>query len=340
MPAHLGTRSGAAIGAAIMLAMAASPGVAETKLVFNKFIPATHPYQVQIMDVWAKDVATATNGRVKIEFTGSSLAPPPRQFDLVSGGGVDLAFSFVGYNSDRFVRHGILTLPMLGLSAKATTGAYWKLRAKHFQATDEFRGVKLMAIWANMPGYLFTSKKVRTVADYAGLKTRVGDRVLSETVKSLGAVPVFSPAPTIYEMLSRGVLNAAAFPASDVLSFKAEKFVPHAVLVPGGIFSGSFYIAMNPKKWESLPAEDRAAIEKISGETLALKAAVAVDRMEAEAMPKMRASGADLWTPDEAFMKDAKARFAQVEAAWIKQATGPGFDAAAVLAELRRLAAQ
>ena len=156
----------------------------------------------------------------------------------------------------------------------------------------------------------------------------------------LGAVPVFSPAPTIYEMLSRGVLTAAAFPGSDVLSFKAQKFIPHAVLVPGGIFSGSFYIAMNPKKWESLPAADRAAIDKISGETLALKAAAAVDAMEAKALPKLRADGADLWTPDAAFMKDAKARFATVEAAWIKQASGKGFDAAAVLAELRRLAAQ
>lgn len=330
----------AATGAAAVLALSGTLAGAETKLVFNKFIPATHPYQVLIMDVWAKDVAAATAGRVKIEFTGSSLAPPPRQFDLVSGGGADLAFSFVGYNSDRFVRHGILTLPMLGPSAKATTTAYWQMRAKHFEPADEFRGVKLVAIWANMPGQLYTSKKVRTVADYAGMKTRVGDRVLGETVKALGAVPVFSPAPSIYEMLSRGVLNAAAFPASDVLSFKAEKFVPHAVLIPGGVFSGSFYIAMNPKKWDSLPAADRAAIEKISGATLALKAAEAVDGMEAKALPAMRAAGGDLWTPDEAFMKDAKARFATVEADWVKQASGAGFDAAAVLAELRRLAAR
>ena len=33
---------------------------AETTRTFNKFIPATHPYQVHIMDVWAKDVAAAT----------------------------------------------------------------------------------------------------------------------------------------------------------------------------------------------------------------------------------------------------------------------------------------
>jgi TRAP-type C4-dicarboxylate transport system substrate-binding protein len=100
---------------------------AQTTLTFNKFIPATHPYQVHIMDVWAKDVAAATQGRIKIEFTGSSLAPPPRQFELVSGGGADLAFSFIGYNPDRFPRHNILSLPMLGPNAKATTAAFWAM---------------------------------------------------------------------------------------------------------------------------------------------------------------------------------------------------------------------
>jgi len=336
----LGTVARMGVAAVAAALLSAGESAAETRLTFNKFIPATHPYQVHIMDVWAKDVSEATQGRIKIEFTGSSLAPPPRQFELVSGGGADLAFSFIGYNPDRFVRHNMLSLPMLGNTAKATTGAYWKLREKQFQPAGEFQGVKLISLWANMPGQIFTAKQVRSLADYGGIKTRVGDRVLGSTVKALGGVPVFSPAPATYEMLSQGVLTGAALPGTDVLAFKAEKFVPHAVLVPGGIFAGSFYIAMNTKKWESISEADRAAIDKLSGVVLATRAAAVLDDLEVKALSTLRAGGANLWAPDEAFMKEAKTRFAEVDAEWVKQASKEGFDAAATLAEFRRLAAQ
>lgn len=315
-----------------------STAAAETTLKFNKFIPSRHPYQVYIMDVWAKEVARVTAGKVKIEFTGSSLAPPPRQFDLVRSGGADLAFSFVGYNPDRFVRTNMLALPMLGATAKATTTAYWQMHAKTFAPQNEFRGVKLISIWANMPGYIFTKNKVRKVADYAGVKTRVGDRILAATVKQLGAVPVFSPAPRSYEMLSRGVLTAAAFPALDVMAFKVQSFIPNAVLVPGGVFSGAFYIIINQRKWSSLGDQDRKAIEGISGAALALKAAGVIDGLETKAQAKLAGEKIDLWRPDAAFMKNAKAAFLVVEQGWIKAATAPNFDAAKVLAEFRKIA--
>ena len=313
---------------------------AETTLKFNKFIPSRHPYQVHIMDVWAKDVARVTGGNVKIEFTGSSLAPPPRQFDLVRGGGADLAFSFVGYNPDRFIRTNMLALPMLGTTAKATTNAYWVMHAGTFAPLNEFRGVKMISIWANMPGYIFTKNKVRKVADYAGVKTRVGDRILAATVKQLGAVPVFSPAPRSYEMLSRGVLTAASFPALDVMAFKVQRFIPNAVMVPGGVFSGAFYIIINQRRWASLPEKDRKAIEGISGSTLALRAAAVIDGLEAKAQAVLAKQKVDMWRPDAAFMKKAKAAFDIVTEQWIRNATAPNFDAAKILAEFRKIARQ
>lgn len=315
-----------------------STAAAEKKLQFNKFIPSKHPYQVLIMDAWAKDVAKATSNRVKIEFTGSSLAPPPKQFGLVRSGGADLAFSFVGYNPDRFTRTNMLALPMLGPSAEKTTAAYWKMHAKTFAPQNEFKGVKLITIWANMPGYIFTKAPVRKLADYAGVKVRVGDRILAETVRRLGGTPVFSPAPRSYQMLSRGILTGAAFPAADVAAFKVQEFIPHAVKVPGGVFSGAFYIMMNQRAWDALGADDRKAITAISNETLALRAAKAIDKLESRAQAVLTKQGAKMWTPDEAFMKAARARFKEVEAAWIKRATKDGFDAATILAEFRKLA--
>lgn len=337
-PAAAAVLSAAALVAAPTAVTA--PAQAETVLKFNKFIPSRHPYQVHIMDVWAKDVERVTGGSVKVEFTGSSLAPPPRQFDLVRSGGADMAFSFVGYNPDRFVRTNMLALPMLGPSAKASTTAYWSMYDKTFAPQNEFRGVKLISLWTNMPGYLFTKNKVRKVADYAGVKTRVGDRILAATVKQLGGVPVFSPAPRSYEMLSRGVLTAAAFPALDVMAFKVQQFIPNAAMIPGGVFSGAFYIIINERTWMGLSEKDRKAIDGVSYAALAVRAAGVIDGFETKAQAALAKQGVDMWKPDAAFMSDAKKAFDVVEKAWIKAATSKDFDAAKALAEFRKIAAE
>mgnify|MGYP001764922983 CR=1 FL=1 len=39
--------------------------------------------------------------------------------------------------------------------------------------------------------------------------------------------------------------------------------------MPGGLYSQSFFVVINKKKWDALPEKDRAAIDKVSGEALA-----------------------------------------------------------------------
>ncbi len=85
-----------AVAAAAMLALPALGGSAsaeETKLLFNLFFPKQHSFPVGMFYPWAENVAKATNGRVKVEFSASSLAAPTRQFDMVSKGIADVAFS-------------------------------------------------------------------------------------------------------------------------------------------------------------------------------------------------------------------------------------------------------
>ena len=44
----------------------AAPASAETTLLFNRFVPAKHPFNVGMFIPWAKDVERVTNGSVKV----------------------------------------------------------------------------------------------------------------------------------------------------------------------------------------------------------------------------------------------------------------------------------
>jgi TRAP-type C4-dicarboxylate transport system substrate-binding protein len=330
-------RTLAALGLGIGLAAAAAAqdASAQTTLTFNRWLPPTHPFQTRILDPWAEEVRRATEGRVVVEFTASSLGPPPRQYDLARTGGVDIVFSFTGYTPDRFPLGTMLGLPFIGDSAEAVGVSFWDIHHRLFHQAGEFRGVHLLGVIPGPPGQIFTTRRVRTLDDYRGLKIRSADPVLNAVVEALGAVPVFGPASQSYEMHANGVVDGGGYYFDSVVSFDLARFVPNAVLYPGGLVNGSFFLVVNEGRWRRLSERDRAAIMEVSGPAFARAAGRALDELEVAAKQRMEASGADLWVPDEALAGRVRALMEPIERAWIEQARAKGVDGAAALRELR-----
>ena len=73
-------------GVAALIVTTALPAAAETVLRFNNFLPRTSFLFYGVLEPWAAAIGTATDGRVKVEFTATSLGAPPAQFDLVRDG--------------------------------------------------------------------------------------------------------------------------------------------------------------------------------------------------------------------------------------------------------------
>jgi TRAP-type C4-dicarboxylate transport system substrate-binding protein len=324
-----------ALAAALAATLAAGAAHAETVLTFNKWLPDGNVFQADVIVPWAEAVEEATEGRVRIEFTGASLAPPPRQYDLVRSGAVDVIFSSMGYNPDRFPVSQISSMPYLGETSEATSLAYADLYDEMLVEAGEFRGIVLMGAVAGPPGYLFTNRPVTSVEDYEGLKIRSGDPALSEAITNLGATPVFGPAPASYEMLSTGVIDGGGYFYDAVIDFAIAEFVPHVVAVPGGFVNGMFYIAMNEDAWTGLSDEDRAAIEGVSGRTFAATAGAAMDARNAVALDRLREQGLTVHEPDAAFLDAMQARLAPIEAKILAAGEGRGIDMRAAYEALR-----
>ena len=52
------------------------------------------------------------------------------------------------------------------------------------------------------------------------------------------------------------------FPGESIVSFKLDKLLKYATQFPGGLYSDSHSVIMNPDRWNKISKADQAAIEQ------------------------------------------------------------------------------
>ncbi len=318
------------------VALAATTTHAAETLRFNQWLPPKHFVITRFVQPWADDVKRVTNGRVVLEYTAASLGAPPRQYQLARDGVADVVWNTHGYTPGQFPLTEIAELPFLGNSAEAVSVAYWRIYERYLAKAGEHKGVKVIGLHAQPPGQIFNTKRPIVMAkDIQGLKLRTPGRTAAVIAKLYGAAPVAAPSTKQYEMLERGVIDGTFFSIEAVASFKLEEFVKFESRAPGGFYNLSFFLVMNARKWQSLSAADRAAIEKVSGEVFARRVGKAYDEMGAAARKRLTAGGLKSNEISAELLADMKKRTAYLEQNWIKTANKKGVDGKAVLAAFR-----
>ncbi|MCW2309603.1 TRAP transporter substrate-binding protein [Rhodobium gokarnense] len=251
-------------------ALSVSPAAAETTLTMANWLPMAHPLMKNAMVPYARSIETATEGRVKVNILPAPLGPPAAHFDFAVNGIADITYGVQGYNPGRFKTKNIAEIPFLGDRAEPISVAYWRVFDKMLRDAGEYDQVKVLGVFTHGPGVIFAKdRNLATMAGIEGAKMRVGGGIVSEIAKALGTVPVEGPSSKTYELLSAGVADGILFPFESVAFFKLIPLLDTALTVPGGLYNTSFFVVMNKAKWESLSEEDKAAIEKVSGEALA-----------------------------------------------------------------------
>ena len=317
--------------AALCLAGPALAGPAhaqELQLRYNRWLPATHDIDNKVFKPWFDEVAKVTQGRVKIDFTTSSLGPLPRQYELATSGVADVVFGSESLTPGRFPLAEILELPFLGDTAEAVSVAYWRVYKAHFAKANPYPNVQLLALSGLAPYYVHTVKKpVAKIEDFSGMKLRAAGLLLSDTVKALGAAPVSAAVTELHDLFSKGIVDGGLSNDDQIRSFSLSKFVAYRTVIPGGISNYSTFFAINAKKWEAIGEADRKAIEAISGEAIA------------KSLGKIIDASAKLVVADAAMTKALKEKLAFLEERWLAKAKEKGVDGAAALKMLRDQAA-
>lgn len=324
-----------ALAAALAL-MGSTTAFSQTVLTVSSWLAPTHTASVS-QQKWCEALEREAKGTLKCNILPKAVVAPPGTFDAVRDGLADISYTVEGYTPGRFVFTQMAEFPFLGDSAEVTSVAYSRVYQKHLVPAGEHRGVKVLGVFTHGPGIIFNSKKpVNSSADVSSLKFRVGGGNINELAKAMGWNTTLKPAPESYELLSTGVMDGTFFPDESIASFKLN-MLKHATTFPGGLYNTSFVFMMNQDKYRSLTAEQKAAVDKLSGEYVARLFGQGWDALDkASRDGAQKEQGMQRIVASEAFVNEIKAKQSVIEDKWAAAAEAKGLkNAKAVLAEFR-----
>lgn len=198
------------------------------------------------------------------EYVGAALGQPPEHYDLAVKGVADIAQVNLSFTASRFPLTSVMELPFLAPDVKDSSNAFWQLYTKFPAVQQEFKDVKVVALFTNDPMQICTkSKPVRSLEDLKGMKIRVGDKVTAEAFKLLGANPIFMSITDVYFALDRGTIDGAMYTLEAVRGFKLAEVTKYCTVANFNCLR--FAVVMNLAKWNSLPKD----VQKLMGEELA-----------------------------------------------------------------------
>lgn len=321
-----------ALGLVALSPLSSAQAQTETQVIrFSDWLPPAHYIVKEMLEPWAEEVNTVTEGRVQIESI-NPLGKPQAHLDLVRNGVADMGMGIHSYTANRFPLIEFSELPFTTNSSEINSIAYWDTYQKFMLDANEHRGVKLLGAWTS-PGIIILTNKdnISSLEDIKGMKLRSPSPLFDNITKELGATPINATAPEAYEMLSRGVIDGMYFQHDQIKNFKLERLVKSVVVVPGGFGKTSQYLFMNEKKWNALSAEDQAAILNISEKQMAKNFGEKWDISEQNAIKDLAANGLKTYYVEGEELKELKDRLAFIETDWIKAAEKKNADGKAAL---------
>ena len=320
--------------AAVLLASASA--WSQTVLTVSSWVPPTHSLSTAQKD-WCDLLERNTSGKMRCNILPRAVSAPPGTYDAVKNGQADVSFTVHGYTPGRFTHTQMAEFPFLGDRSEPISIAFNRVASKYPQFNAEHQGVKVLSYFTHGPGIIFNTKRpITKVDDLAGLKFRIGGGMVNEITKTLGMNVTLKPATDSYELLSGGVMDGTLFPAESTDSFKIDKIIKHATMFPGGLYNTSFVFMMNQAKYDKLTADEKKAVDAISGEVVAGMYGRSWDRVDRVGLALMQANNVQIVKADAKFVADVKAKTSSLEQKWVKDAEAKGLkDAAKVLAEFR-----
>lgn len=221
------------------------------------FLPEINPWS-QLAIRGLKNIATMSGGRLIIEFfPAGAVAPATKEFEAADRGIVEMAYTGMHYNMDKFSTGGLFNIIVAGPTPEEYLGWYLVGGGEGLlnEAMKDYNvlSVSLFGVGrAEMFGY--SNKPLTSMADFKGLKFRTAGDWGEILTKDFGASVIFLPGGEIYEAMKRGVIDAFEYgnPAQN-LPFGWNEIAKYAVFP--GIHAPSVLMPVlaNKAAWAKLP---------------------------------------------------------------------------------------
>jgi TRAP-type C4-dicarboxylate transport system substrate-binding protein len=253
---------------ALAASLLAAGAGAQEKLKFAVFTPDAEMTHQIVMKPWAARVNKDAAGTIQVDtFPNGALGRNPgMQTKMLNDGVADIAWVIPSYTPGVYLDDDVFELPNIIQTSVEGSVAAWRLLQKGMlRGYDQYY---MIGLFTSAPYTFHTNYKVTTGSDLKNKKIRAVGAISTESIKALGAVPEGMPFPQLPEAISRGVIDGTTGHPIAVFDFGVHRVTNSHYL--GKIGTVTLGIFMSKKKFESLPAPAKAAIEKHRGEALSV----------------------------------------------------------------------
>jgi len=288
----------AVLSAIVAWATLVAPAGAQTiELKISHFIPPNHTFHKWVT-AWSEKLTKESNGRLKFTIypNGQLVGPPNRQFDAARNAITDMAFVLHGVTPGRYSATELGNLPFTWPTAgsgSATTSRRLAELAPTYLA-KEHQGLHILYAAVANPVVFYSKVPIRKIEDFKGLKIRYAGVQNKYLLDAVGATPLLIPPPESQDALAKGIVDVAMFPHEAAVSYDLGTVAKYAI--EPGVATATFAFVMNPAKYESLPADLKALIDKASGPAAAEDFGKAWEVAEKEGRDKEMAQGVQMLT--------------------------------------------
>jgi TRAP-type C4-dicarboxylate transport system substrate-binding protein len=315
--------------ASALLVSAATVAQAEETLIIHHMLSAKAPSHASMMGPWAEALAKDSGGELKAEiFPSMSLGgKPPELYSQVRDGTVDIIWSVPNYTPGVFPRSEVFELPDVHKgSATATNMA---IQETFSMIAEDYKDVKPLLIHVHTGQLLhMVDKKITNVSQMEGLKMRIPGRTGNWALEAWGSEGVGMPVPAFPQALSKNVVDGGMIPFEIMLPLKTYELTKYIVQGPDSARFGTsvFMYVMNKDRYNSLPANLKAVIDKNSGIEFAEAMGKVWDDVEKVGDSVAKKNGVEIVTLSQSAYDGFINKAAPVSKRWVAEMNEKGLD--------------
>src|SRR5262249_25255973 len=216
----------------------------------------------EVITPWAEAVTADSDGTLRVQtFFGGTLGTFGNTYDRVLDQVVDIGFILTAFAAGKIKQQDVSALPFEAENAIVGSTALWSLYAKGVTA-KELDTVKPLALWTFPNAAFHTREPIRTLDDFRGKKLIASNAIAAKIVAALGATPISFRPDEAFTAIQRGTTDGVLMPFTGMETFKLYEVTKHHL--DAALGSDPAMLFINWQRYESLPAQAKAAIDKHS----------------------------------------------------------------------------
>ena len=287
-------------------------------------------------------ISEESGGRMKFTlYPGGSLYGPSEAADAVKDGAADFCWTCTAFMPGRFPLSEAVAVNGNGINSARYGGDVIKtLFDTNKDVANEWKDWHVISISTSACYPISTvNKKIEKPEDLKGLQMRCAGTVSSMFMNAIGGTAVSVPTNETYESLSKGVLDGMCNDWHNIDCFKLYECIKYCMNYP--MCPTPMVILMNKDRYNELPDDLKAIIDKYSGEFASDMGGYWWDSCIYWVGDKMRERGVEIYEPNDevkALLTDPDV-LKGIKDYYIEYVNGYGYDGAAYYAEVEKVIA-